>query len=254
MELPSGTEKSLIYIPARNLEHIILDTLNSLLPYINKNTQLLLVDDQSTDQTYSRAHEFITQQNIEDYCQLIRLENQAYYGGNQKIAYRYALNNDYQYIVMVHGDNQYPANQVPEILKLLKDTNCAFAYGSRFLGTPLKDGMPVVRYIGNIMLTKMQNLLLNRQLSEYHSGFRAYNLHFLKTIDFESLSDGFIFDNEIIIEHIKRDYKILAIKIPTNYSAGSSSISYKDSIIYALKIIINTISYKFSMGRGDELK
>ena len=103
--------------------------------------------------------------------------------------------------------------------------------GSRILGRgALKGGMPRYKYAANRMLTFVQNLLLRQKLSEYHTGFRAYHSSVLKAIDYNSNSDDFIFDNEVIAQIFHKGFEIAEITCPTKYFEEASSINLKRSI------------------------
>jgi hypothetical protein len=112
-------------------------------------------------------------------------------------------------------------------------------------GKALLNGMPLYKYVSNIVLSKFQNLLLNKQLSEYHTGYRAYSREVLQSIDYENNDDGFIFDNQIILQFFEKGYEIFEIACPAKYEEESSSINIWQSICYGLQIVFNTITFKF---------
>ena len=101
----------------------------------------------------------------------------------------------------------------------------------------IKGGMPIYKFIGNIILTKIQNFLLGTKLSEFHSGYRVYNVKSLKKIPFLLNSNSYNFDTEIIIQLKLVDFKIKEVAIPTFYG---QEISYLNGIDYACNILINT--------------
>ena len=76
--------------------------------------------------------------------------------------------------------------------------------------------MPYYKFVGNIVLTCIQNFLLKTKLSEFHSGYRAYKVDCLKKILFELNSNDYCFDTEIIIQIILSKMKIkeIAVKLP----------------------------------------
>jgi hypothetical protein len=104
--------------------------------------------------------------------------------------------------------------------------------------------MPLYKYLSNIFLTKFQNILLKKSLSEYHTGYRAYAKEVLQNINYHINSDGFIFDNQIILQCFKKGYRINEISCSARYEKESSSISFFNSIIYGLQIIYYTIIYR----------
>jgi uncharacterized radical SAM superfamily protein len=119
-------------------------------------------------------------------------------------------------------------------------------FGSRILGGgALKGGMPIYKYIANRFLTSIQNLLLGQKLSEYHTGYRAYSIDVLKSIDYNANSDDFIFDNQVIAQIFEKGFEIAEITCPTKYFPEASSINLTRSIKYGLGVLEVSVKYFF---------
>lgn len=193
--------------------------------------EIILVDDASQDETVelSRGLGLITFQH---------LFNKGY-GGNQKTCYTEALKRGADIVVMVHPDHQYDPTYCRQLLKLLVDEGCDAAFGSRMMvsGEALGGGMPVWKYFFNIFLTKLSNLVLGLNLTEYHSGFRAYSREVLEAVPFHLNSDKFVFDTQIIIQLVVLKKRIKEIPIPTKYFKEASSIGFRASLVYGLSIL-----------------
>ena len=97
----------------------------------------------------------------------------------------------------------------------------------------LKGGMPLYKYVGNKILTKFENLMLNTSFSEFHSGYRIYSVKALKKIPFNLNTQDFHFDTEIIIQFIFSNLKIREVPIPTYYG---DEICHVNGIKYAFKV------------------
>ncbi len=140
---------------------------------------------------------------------------------------------------MLHGDGQYPPEQLDAMVAPLKDHVADTVFGSRMLKKrdALKGGMPLYKFIGNIVLTRLQNTMLGSSLSEFHSGYRAYRLAALKKIPWMHNSNGFDFDTDIIIQLLDNEFHIKEIPIPTRYG---DEISHVNNIAYAAKVIYTT--------------
>ena len=144
-----------------------------------KDYHVLVVNDYSSDQTQVSLNRINSSQ-----LTVIHNKQKIGYGGVQKIAYQYAIENDFDTVTMLHGDGQYPFEKIPELVSTLM--NCrkaALCFGSRMTGDPLGGGMPLLRFLMNKILTKFQNVFLGSNLSEFHSGFRSYKTDFLKTFE-----------------------------------------------------------------------
>ena len=141
------------------------------------------------------------------------------YGGNQKIGYTYAMQKNYDIVILLHGDGQYPPESIPNIVASYADLKTNAVFGSRMMVRydALHGGMPFYKWIGNQILTAIENFILGTDLSEFHSGYRSYRLNALKKIPFCLNSDDFHFDTDIVIQLVLQKNKILEIPIPTYY-------------------------------------
>jgi hypothetical protein len=154
---------------------------------------------------------------------------------------------------MLHPDYQYTPKLISSMAHLLASGLYPVVIGSRILGKgALKGGMPIYKYLANRILTLIQNILMNQKLSEYHSGYRAFNREVLQNINFESNSDDFIFDNELIAQVFYKGYEIAEITCPTKYFEEASSINFQRSSIYGLGVL--RVSLLFLLNKMGILK
>ena len=198
---------------------------------------VILTDDRSIDNTLRIAKEL----NIKH---IISHEKNMGYGANQKSCYNKALELGADIIVMLHPDYQYTPKLIHSLSYLIANDLYHVVLGSRILGKgAIKGKMPFYRYFFNRILTFIQNILLNQKLSEYHSGYRAFSREILEQIDFNSNSDDFVFDNQILAQAIYRGYDIAEISCPTMYSKEASSINFRRSVIYGFGVLSTSIKY-----------
>src|SRR5947209_12699171 len=142
------------------------------------------------------------------------------YGGNQKAGYKYFIEKGFDVVVLLHGDGQYAPEVLARMYHPIVTDQADAVFGSRMMkdyGGPLKGGMPLYKYIGNRILTYFENRALSMKLTEFHSGYRAYNLHALAKINFDHMTDDFHFDTEIIIKLNHQGMRIREVPIPTYY-------------------------------------
>jgi glycosyltransferase involved in cell wall biosynthesis len=233
--------KIAIFIPAYH--HV--KTLPSVIDRIpkkikNEVEEIFVIDDASSDNTYLLAKGYKIDRKLKK-LYVYKNEKNKGYGGNQKKGYQYAINKGYDIVVMLHGDGQYAPEVLPKLLKPFYEGNVDMVFGSRMKGNPLKGGMPIYKYLGNKILTFIENLLLGLNLSEYHSGYRIYNCHALKKIPFNLCANDFHFDTEILIQFKEKNLKIIEKPIPTYYG---DEISYVNVISYGLNCLKSTFLYK----------
>jgi glycosyltransferase involved in cell wall biosynthesis len=216
----SRKSRILILIVAYNAERTIQEVLRRIPASLGEHeTEILILDDSSRDNTFSAARAFETSAASPfPMTVLFNPVNQGY-GGNQKIGYHYAIERGFDYVALVHGDGQYAPERLPDLLRPLLDGEADAVFGSRMLDrfAALKGGMPLYKYVGNKILTTVQNRLLRSALSEFHSGYRIYSVHALRQIPFDRNANDFHFDTEIIIQLFRARLRIRELPIPTYY-------------------------------------
>jgi glycosyltransferase involved in cell wall biosynthesis len=228
-------KKIAVVLPAYNAERTLKKTYEEI--PLDIVDIIILTDDKSSDETLAVARQLPINH-------IISHEKNLGYGGNQKSCYDKALELGADIIVMLHPDYQYKPSLIPSMCYLIANEVFDVVLGSRILGKgALKGGMPLYKYVSNRFLTLIQNVLLNQKLSEYHTGYRAYSSQVLKSIKYRDNSDGFIFDNEFLTQVVFHGYSIGEISCPSEYSDDSSSIGFKNSIIYGLGVL--KISFQF---------
>lgn len=233
-----NNKKVIVIMPAYNAEHTLEKTYNEI-PF-DIVDDVILTDDFSTDGTIEVANKLGIRH-------IIKHAKNKGYGGNQKSCYNKALELGGDIVIMLHPDYQYTPKLIHSMSYLIAHDVYPVVLGSRILGKgALKGGMPLVKYIANRFLTFFQNLLLDHKLSEYHTGYRAFSAEVLRAIKYNSNSDNFIFDNEILAQIIYQDFEIAEITCPTKYFEEASSISLKRSTIYGIGVLYVSLLFRLS--------
>ncbi len=232
-----GSKKVAIFVIAYENVDTLIAAIKRI-PYEIKERceEIYVIDDASPDNGYYAALGYKHLHDIKK-LNVFRNKNNLGYGGNQKKGYNYALEKKYDIVVMLHGDVQYAPEKIPQLIKPLEEGTADMVIGSRILGRPIKQGMPLWKYVGNRILTLIENKVLKLNLSDYHSGFRAFSLEALKQVPFNSFTNDYHFDSEMIIHFKKRGLRIAEIPIPTHYGPESHQISAKKSFFYGLNIL-----------------
>jgi len=173
--------------------------------------EIILVDDGSSDDTIREAKKLgLT---------VIEHPMNRGYGGNQKTCYTLALSNHADVVVMIHPDYQYDSSLTAEMVNPILQGRFDVMLGSRIRTRreSLAGGMPSYKYYGNRFLTLVENLMLGQNLSEYHTGFRAFSSKSLKQLPFHRYSDDFVFDSQVLFGAIANNARIGEVAVPVRY-------------------------------------
>ncbi len=231
----------LVFIVAYYAESTLQSVLDRIPARVREeyDCEVLVVDDASEDRTFRIGREY-RQAHPEVSLTVLRNEINQGYGGNQKVGYTYAIERGFDIVVLLHGDGQYAPEELPKLLAPLRDGRADAVLGSRMMTTfgALRGGMPLYKYVGNRVLTALQNKLLRTNLSEFHSGYRAYSVRALRDLRFQLNSNDFHFDTEIIIQLLATGQRIVELPIPTHYG---SEICYVNGLRYAKDVLLVTL-------------
>lgn len=201
----------------------LLDRVPATIP--GADQVILVSDDASEDDTAERAEKWAAEHGDREVVVLRQTKNHGY-GGNQKLSYQWAIEHDVDVAVLLHGDEQYPPEMIPSLVEAIASGDAAAVHGSRMIirGGARRGGMPMNRFLGNHSLSWLLNRLSGADLSEWFSGFRAYRVSALASIDLEVLPDGFDFDTAVTLRLLQAGASIDEVAIPTRYADEISRV------------------------------
>lgn len=222
-----------VVMPAYNAEKTLEQTLAELPETVDIK---ILVDDHSSDHTAAIARQLGL---------LTFVHDQNYgYGRNQQTCYREALGTGADIVVMVHPDYQYTPLLVTAMASMIAYGVYDVVLGSRIIGGgALRGGMPLYKYISNRLLTAFENVFLGVKLSEYHTGYRAFDRRVIEALPLQQNSDDFVFDNEMLAQAVMFKFRIGEVSCPTKYFKEASSISFRRSVQYGMAVLATTMKF-----------
>lgn len=226
--------KTVVVMPAYNSAHVLQKTFDAMPKDLVD--EIILVDDCSTDNTEEIARKLG--------MTVVRHEANKGYGAAQKTGYKEALKRGAYAVALLHSDNQYDPALLNRFIEPVASGAVDVVTGSRVAyGDVLKDGMPIWKYVSNIFLTRLENLVLGTHLTDFHNGYRAYSARFLRKIPFAKFSNSYDFDTDIIIQAAIRKCKLKEIPHRTRYMDENSKMSFIRGIMYGFNILRKLLLY-----------
>jgi 2-polyprenyl-3-methyl-5-hydroxy-6-metoxy-1,4-benzoquinol methylase len=226
-----------ILIVAYNALSTILHVLQRITPNVWRNVEEIVVfDDASHDATYELVVGIKALRELPK-LRILKNPRNLGYGGNQKNGYRYFLERGFDVVVLLHGDGQYAPELLAHMYHPIVKGEADAVFGSRMMktyGGALNGGMPRYKYVGNRILSTIENRMLGMNLTEFHSGYRAYSLQALRQIDFSYMTNDFHFDTEIIVKLHHQHFPIAEVPIPTYYG---TEICHVNGLQYAWNVV-----------------
>jgi len=232
-------KKVVVVMPAYNAARTLRRTYEELMDQ-GIVDRVIVVDDASQDDTVAVAG------SLPDVRVHVHTANRGY-GANQKTCYRLAMEEGADIIIMVHPDYQYTPKLVPAMASIIGNGLYPCVLGSRILGGyAIRGGMPLWKYVANRFLTFVENLLLGAKLSEYHTGYRAFDRKLLEQLPLDKCSDDFVFDNQVLALIVWAGHTIAEITCPTTYFPEASSINLRRSIQYGVGCLLTALTFRLA--------
>lgn len=246
-----------IFVPAYNVSQTLAGVLGRISPAVMERAEVLVIDDGSKDYTRGAYETFVgasPNMNRAGRLHYERFEKNSGYGAVVKRGITAGLESGAKFIACLHGDGQYPAEQLGEFFAYLESARTqpenaertqpeasglpelALVQGSRHAvaGGAKAGNMPLYKRLGGTFLTALENIAFRQKLTDRHSGFIVYNAEFLKTLDLKALSPSFDIDLEIISIADARGYRLAELPIPTRYAGEKSNLNV---VTYGLRVL-----------------
>ena len=252
-----------IFVPAYNVSRTLAGVLGRIPPEVMERAEVLVIDDGSKDDSRGAYEAFVAGKAGDvsgkacvAHLEYMRFEFNRGYGAVVKTGISEGLRSGAKYIACLHGDGQYPAEQLGEFFTYLESARnqpastarnqpasdgreIALVQGSRhaIAGGAKAGNMPLYKRLGGAFLTALENIAFRQKLTDRHSGFIVYNAEFLKTLDLQKLSPSFDIDLEIISIADACGCRLAELPIPTRYAGEKSNLNV---VTYGLRVLRQT--------------
>ncbi|MCR5789434.1 MAG: glycosyltransferase family 2 protein [Lachnospiraceae bacterium] len=187
-------DKILLFIPAYNCEKQIIRVLGQLdedvMKYIHR---VLVVNNRSSDETENVVKSFMKRHPDIPVTLLRNRENYGL-GGSHKVAFRYAADGDYQYVIVLHGDDQGMLSDFIPVLshKIYRKHDAVL--GARFMRESRLKGYSRFRTFGNLIYDFLFAFVIRKKVYDLGSGLNMYKVESLKSEYYLKFPDNLMFN------------------------------------------------------------
>ncbi|MEM4254905.1 MAG: glycosyltransferase family 2 protein [Candidatus Norongarragalinales archaeon] len=228
--------KVCVVIPAFNESRFVGNVVKTAPKYVD---WIVVVDDASKDGTFDAARKAAGKQ-LNKKVFVIKHEKNQGVGGAIVTGHRKALELGADFSVVMAGDGQMQPEHARKLLDALLE-GYDYAKGNRFLAKSSLEGMPVIRILGNVLLT-----FLTKAASGYwhifdpQNGFTAIRSSALKEIDLDSLNKGYCFENDMLVKLNIANLRVKDVAIPASYGSEKSGIKLRSFVPSASLFLVKS--------------
>ena len=206
--------KMLLFIPMYNCQAQITRVLDQVTPQVGMWFQeVLIVNNRSTDGGEHAVVKRLLQNDLP--CKTTLLRNCENYGlgGSHKVAFHYAMEHQYDYVAVLHGDDQ---GHLEDLLPILESGNyqqydCCL--GARFMRGARLEGYSRFRTFGNNVYNLLFSIVVRRRIYDLGSGLNLYCVKSLESRYYEKFCDNLQFNYCMVLASASLRQKALFFPI-----------------------------------------
>jgi glycosyltransferase involved in cell wall biosynthesis len=232
-------EKILLFIPGYNCENQIIRVLEKLdsevMQYIK---EILFVNNRSTDQTEEKVLQF-EKKNPQTNLKILRNDYNYGLGGSHKTAFDYAIKNNFDYIIVLHGDDQGDIHDIMPVLKNGKYRKYDCMLGARFMKGSRLYGYSSFRTFGNKIYNILFSIVVKRKIYDLGSGLNIYSVNMLKDKFYFKFADNLTFNCYMLLASNYYKHNICFFPISWREEDQVSNVKMTRQAINTLKLLIN---------------
>lgn len=217
-----------IIIPAYNEENGIAEVLNNL-KFLDENYEIIVVDDGSEDNTAEIVKNYLN-------VKLISHDHNSGYGSALKTGIKYAASNT---IIIIDADGTYPHQQIPGLVKIMKEGDYAMVVGAR---TAKNVEIPLIRRPAKWLFSTLANYLSGIKIPDLNSGLRIMRKSAIEKF-MHFLPNGFSFTTTITLAMLTNGYRVKYMPINYYKRKGKSKIKPIRDTLNFIQLIIRTCLY-----------
>lgn len=227
--------KIAIIIPYYNASKQILRVISKIPDYIHS---VIIIDDMGPEPLPKTE----IQNTINKSTTIVFLANEKNLGvgGATKHGFSSAIEHQYDIVIKVDADDQMDLNYIPQLLEPIITGKCDMAKGNRFRDFKALNNMPLVRRLGNLVLSFLIKLATGYWNNfDPTNGFFAIKVDSLKNLNLNKLANRYYFETSLLAELHTFDTKIADIPMPAIYGDEKSGMKlWKMPFLFGAKLPI----------------
>jgi glycosyltransferase involved in cell wall biosynthesis len=227
---PLLTTRIIAAIPCHNTQRSISKVIAAAKQYVD---EVIVINDGSTDLTAEAAR-------AENAIVIEHNENKGY-GEAIKSCFKAARSLGTDILIIIDGDGQHSASDIPSLLKPIIHGGADVVIGSRFINEV--KGVPRYRVFGIKVINSLWNAGSKLKLTDTQSGFRAYKKNIIQGMEFTEKGMGI--SVEILEKARRKGARFEEVPISCSYENNNSSISFQ-AFRHGLSVVLTVIKIRMN--------
>lgn len=199
---------------AKGLPHVIQSIPKHQLVALGIETDIIVVDNGSTDETAQVASGLGV---------MVVSETRIGKGWAMRKGFG-AVSPKSDYVVMLDGDNTYKGNEIVRMVEPLVNDFCDVVVGSRLSGKLSKNSLARKNRIANWFFTFLVRSIYLANITDVLSGYFAWNREAMESVRPHISTDGFAIEMEIVTKLVKMGYSVYSVPITYDERMGRSKL------------------------------
>lgn len=238
MEKMKAMNKILLFIPMYNCEKQIVRVLGQMNKEICQYlSEIIIVNNRSTDAGEQAVKEYLMHSPLEVTCRLLRNDANYGLGGSHKVAFDYAIKKGFDYIIVLHGDDQGDISNMLRYLKSRKYEKYDCFLGARFMRGSKLQGYSKFRTFGNYVYNLLFSIGVKKQIYDLGSGLNMYRVEILKDRFYFKYKDDLMFNYCMILGSAYYRHVICFFPILWREDDQVSNVKMLNQAIIVLKML-----------------
>ena len=231
-------DKILLFIPMYNCEKQIVRVLNQLNKEVcNYLSEVVIINNRSTDNGETVVEEYLEKSKIPVKVNLLRNDDNYGLGGSHKVDFDYAINNNFDYVILLHGDDPGDIANILPYLKSGEYKKYDCFLGARFMKGSRLQGYSKFRTFGNNVYDLLFSIGCGYKIYDLGSGLNMYKVEILKDKFYLKYKDNLIFNYCMVMGSAYYKHKVKFFPIVWREDDQVSNVKMVNQAVTVLKLL-----------------
>ena len=231
-------DKILLFIPMYNCEKQIVRVLKQLTDEVcSYITEVIIVNNRSTDHGEAVVQSYLSENPLPMKVSLLRNDDNYGLGGSHKVAFQYAVDHGFDYVIVLHGDDQGDISNILPYLRSKEYAKYDCFLAARFMKGSQLQGYSKFRTFGNHVYNILFSIGCGYRIYDLGSGLNMYKTHILKNKFYLKYKDNLIFNYCMVMGSAFFKHKIKFFPIIWREDDQVSNVKMVSQAVTVLKLL-----------------